>query len=197
MRLSQPIHSLCFWVRRFRAATAGSMSVEAAIVLPLLIWWYVAAFQFFEAYRERATNVKAAFTLADMITRETLPVDGSYIDGMGKVFAFLTNSDEATWIRVTSVKWKVEADKDGYFEVQWSYATRSHTPHTDSSLDALKSQIPNMSPNDTVVIVETHSSLVPIFEIGISDLDFDQFVVMRPRFVPTVLWGDRSASVSG
>ena len=28
-------------------------------------------------------------------------------------------------------------------------------------------------------------------------LDFDQFVVMRPRFVPTVLWGDRSASVSG
>ncbi|WP_343079668.1 hypothetical protein [Ostreiculturibacter nitratireducens] len=194
MRTAKLFRSLSFRFRLFRARTEGSMSVEAVLILPLLVWWYVAAFQFFEAFRERTVNEKAAFTITDMITRETLPVDANYIDGMGTVFDYLTNSDEQTWVRVTSVRWN---DNDKVHNVEWSYATRSQDTYNNGSIKQVANRIPAMAPNDTVVIVETHSSLAPIFEVGVSYLDFDQFVVMRPRFVPAVLWGDRSGNMSG
>lgn len=171
--------------RRYRSHSAGSMAVEAMLVLPLLIWWYIGSFQFFEAFSERNANTKAAYTLADTITRETLPVNAAYIEGLQKLFDYLTTSNEPTWIRVTSISWDSETNTS---VADWSYGTRGQTPHTDATLAALDGQIPMMAPTDTAILVKTHASLVPIFDIGLNDLAFGEFVVMRPRFVTRILY---------
>ncbi len=91
-------------LRLFRADTEGSGTVEAVIVLPMLLWWFITSFQFFEAFKERNVNIKAAFTLADTITRQNTDVDMTFINGLDAAFAYLTTSDEQSWIRVTSIK---------------------------------------------------------------------------------------------
>lgn len=201
MRISSIFRAIGQRYRFFRATTEGSMSVEAMLVLPLLVWWYVASFEFFEAFRERNANTKAAYTLADMITRESLPVNAAYIDGMGQVFEYLTLSDEPTRIRVTSITFKQTVGQPdptvGKFEVQWSHGTGTYTDHTTATLQLVKGHLPKMTPGDTAILVETYSSYVPIFRIGLDmqnnpdplgNLWFSQFVVMRPRFLPAITW---------
>ena len=43
------------WARDSR----GSMPVEGVIASTWLIWWYIASFQFFDAYRQKNINLKA------------------------------------------------------------------------------------------------------------------------------------------
>lgn len=178
-------------IRRFRNSTEASITVEALLLLPLLLWWYIAAFQFFDAFREKAVNIKAAFTLTDMISREQVSVNAAYINGLGKLFDYLTESDERTWIRVSSIEYR-QADpataKPEEHRVLWSYGTQSKPVHTNETIMLQKSRIPIMAHLDTVIIVETYSSLRPIIDIGLNDLEFEQFVVMRPRFGLAIAW---------
>ncbi len=170
-------------LRLFRADTEGSGTVEAVIVLPMLLWWFITSFQFFEAFKERNVNIKAAFTLADTITRQNTDVDMTFINGLDAAFAYLTTSDEQSWIRVTSIKKDLDTEE---LEVIWSKATDSKPDMDGAMLTLVKTQIPVMNPGDSVILVETHSSFSPIFNIGLNDMWFDQFVVMRPRFKPEI-----------
>ncbi len=45
------------------------MPVEGVIASTFLIWWYIASFQFFDAYRQKNVNQKGAYTVADLISR--------------------------------------------------------------------------------------------------------------------------------
>ena len=53
--------------RVFRDDTRGSMPTEGVMAATFLIWWYIASFQFFDAYRQKNVNLKAAYTIADMV----------------------------------------------------------------------------------------------------------------------------------
>ena len=44
--------------------TRGSMPVEGIMASTFLIWWYVASFQFFDAYRQKNVNLKVAYDIA-------------------------------------------------------------------------------------------------------------------------------------
>ena len=104
----------------FRIGENGSIPIEGVMAFTLLAWWYIASFQFFDAYRQKNINLKAAYTVSDLLSRETgpvatdpnsAPVDQAYINGMNTVFDYLTNSNRATWVRVSSVYWDDDAQK--------------------------------------------------------------------------------------
>ncbi len=179
MELLRKIGSWCRLLRRRSRSERGSLTVEAVLMLPFLLWWYMASFQYFEAFAQRSINIKAAYTITDRITRERGYVKDAYIAGMGSTFDYLTSSRDPTWIRVTSVKWDAGESK---FTVHWSYATRSNVPRTTETLQLVRGKIPTMSPSDSVILVETFSSFEPVFRVGLESLTFDQFVVMPPRF---------------
>lgn len=170
-------------LRIFRADTEGSGTVEAVIILPMLLWWFITSFQFFEAFKEKNVNIKAAFTLADTVTRQNTDINMAFINGLDAAFAYLITSDETSWIRVTSIKKDVTTEQ---LEVMWSKATDSKPAMDNAMLDLVKTQIPVMNAGDSVILVETHSSFEPVFNIGLNDMWFDQFVVMRPRFKPEI-----------
>jgi hypothetical protein len=188
---------------RFACDERATMSVEIVLMLPLLMLWLAASFVFFDVFRVNMVNEKAAYTIADMISRQTT-VDGDFIEGTNNVFDFLINRRGTTWLRVTSVKYKaadpVEGTPESY-EVQWSFATRGRQAFESADFVnlELEKRIPIMSDQETIIVTETFTGYRPPFNpfrISPFDLDdestpavfsdsfdFNTFLVTRPRFV--------------
>lgn len=171
--------------RRFGTDTSGSMPTEGVMAFTFLIWWYIASFQFFDAYRQKNINLKAAYTVADMISRETDMLDHTYVDGLNTVFDYLTFSNKPTWVRVSSVYWD-EAEQIN--KVAWSYATGSHEVQDNTTIQTKVNQIPVMPKGDTVIVVETFMAYEPIFSIGLEARWYDTFITTRPRFASQVVF---------
>lgn len=167
--------------RSFAGESRGSMPVEGILASTLLIWWYIASFQFFDAFRQKNVNMKAAYTIADMVSRVQPDdsVDSNYIEGLNTLFDYLTFSRKETWVRVSSVIWD---DIDNRYEIAWSYATGRVGGQTDTTIQNYASRIPNMPAGDTVILVETNMAYEPIFNIGLKAQWYTTFITTRPRF---------------
>lgn len=177
-------------LRRFCAETEGNLTVEAILMFPLLAWAYVATFAFFDAFQARSTNLKATFTVADMISRQIETIDADHIDGLLKVFNFLSNAaDDNTWIRVTSVVCVEQCDLDSrVLERDWSYATGANDALTEAEVKTYGDRVPVMPLNDRVIMVETFMTYQPVFNVGIPTLDMAELAITRSRFVPQLYW---------
>ena len=163
----------------------GTAPVEAVLIAPLLIWWLLAAFQYFDAFREKNANQKAAFAISDLISRETAEIDTAYIERMERVFDYLTLSRGESWIRVTSVYY--DAD-DGAYRQVWSVATKGRKPHNDVSIAMEANRIPVLPEGDTIILVETSTDYRPFFRIGLSAAALNNFVTVRPRYASQVVF---------
>jgi len=182
-------------IRAFYRDTRGTMVVEFVIMLPLLTTLLVAMVVYFDAFRTKSVNLKAAYTLSDMISREVPIIDGDYVDGLKIVFDFLVESPQPTWIRVSLIQFDTgdvdnpgDSSDDRYF-VRWSDATDGEPVHTDATIAAIKGDIPIMPHGDSVLIVESHMKYFPAFNVGLDPIDLDNRIVTRPRFAPPC-WED-------
>ena len=104
-------------IRRFAAATSGSLSVEMVLALPFLLWAWAGTYTFFDAYQARSINLKATYTIGDLLSRDNTSVDQGYIDGMAEVYDFLTYSPDAPEIRITVIRCIL---LEARLEVVWS-----------------------------------------------------------------------------
>lgn len=168
---------------RFRNDHRGSVGVEAVLIFPLLIWAYLAMFVYWEAFRIENTNTKAAYMLADMLSREFNPIDDDYIAGMEKVYAFLTRERFPTDIRVSSIGWD---DTTNNYRVIWSRSTGTRPELLTTDVEKMGAILPSFPSGDTIILVETDLRYTPTFNIGLAARDMTQFVYMRPRFISSV-----------
>lgn len=174
--------SLARRIRHFARDESAFISVEAILVMPLLIWVFMAMFVYWDAFRAQNTSVKASYVLADMISRESQPVNTAFINGMHQVFRYMVNTREQTWIRVTSVQYRQSDDR---YLVLWSRTTNStRAPqHTVTTMAQNRHRLPVLANSDTMIVVETWRNFTPPFQVGLSPRTFDEFSVMRPRFL--------------
>ena len=184
-RLPPLLRRLRVAISRFSRDNRGSITVEAMLVLPLWIWGYTMSYQFFDAFREQSVNLRAAYTISDMISREMVTVNDAYITGMDTLMESLIDRDQNVSLRVSSVTWSQMRER---FEIHWSRSTDAIAMPalTTTTLQLLKDSIPNMSDGDYVVIVETRVGYEPAFDVGMDTQTLSQFIVTRPRFVPKV-----------
>ena len=173
------------WVRAFRDDARGSVSVEFALIMPFLFWAFGASYVYFDGYRQSSVNLKAAFTIGDMISRETDPLNDAYMDSMYNLLNLMTRTPSDTTLRVTVVRW--DEDDDRYY-FDWSQTRGAVLPMTDADVIQMADKLPVMPDNERVILVETSNSFVPLFNIGMDTLSLDNFVFTRPRFAPQVLW---------
>jgi hypothetical protein len=175
------------FLRSFRDDTRGSVAVESIIVLPLLFWSLMAMYAFFDAYRQASLNVKAAYSIGDLLSRETNYITDDYLGSAHQLFDLMTRSKSASKLRVTVVKWN--EDKQIY-QRDWS-KTKGGVPElTNTDVKNLASKLPAMPNNERVIVVETWARYHPPFNIGINEQDLYNFVFTRPRFAPQLLWKD-------
>ncbi len=170
---------------RFADATHGAVSVEFVLAMPILFWAFTACFVFFDGYRQSAVNLKAAYTISDMISRETAGIDDNYIDSLQKLLTLMTRSGTDTALRVTIVQWDEDMNK---YHVDWSVARGYQAVLSDAALVGMKDRLPTMSDGERVILVETSNTFTPSFRVGLDETQLTNFVFTRPRFAPQVAW---------
>lgn len=167
----------------------GSVAIELILVVPLLFWAYIGLFVYFDAYRQQNVNIKASFTVSDMLSREFNPVDQNYIDELNNVLEWLTYGRQDTRLRVTVVVYDEANDEH---DLIWSAGADSTVPLTESEMRLqLTPAIPIMPDGDTAIVVETWASYRPLWSVGLpATTQLDNVVVISPRFVPQLLFDD-------
>ena len=94
------LKSLLARIKRFRQDTAGNGTIEFCLFMPILFWAYGASYVFFDAYRQSAMNLKAAYTVGDLISRETQAITPAYIDSLYNITKLLTRTDTPMSMRI-------------------------------------------------------------------------------------------------
>jgi len=178
---------LAGWARGFRDNTRGSLTAEFAIIMPLLFWAYGASYVFFDAYRQQSVNLKAAYTIGDLISRETQPINPDYIDSMYELTKLLIRSESPLAMRVTVLRWDQE---DAKYYLDWSQKRGWVSEISDSMVQSVAEKLPTMPDEERVILVETWNTWKAPFTVGLGEQSLENFVFTRPRFAPQVLWSD-------
>ncbi len=188
-RMPAALRRLRARIRRFGRAARGAVSVELALISPLLLTWYVGGYVFFDAFRADNQLTRASYAIADILSRQT-EINDQYIDGLNTMLDVMVTNSERVWTRVTSVTYTTA----GGYEVHWSYATGQHKPLTTRALRLLKldqTLLPKMADGESVLLVETHLPYNPPFNVKLTRRVLSNAVVMRPRFTSKVVNTDR------
>ena len=182
--------SLTNRIALFRDDVRGSASLEAAIITPILFFAFAAGFTFFEAYRAQAVAEKAAYSVSDMISRETLPIDGTYITTLRKIYRDLSGlSNAETALRITVMRWDEEDDR---FYIDWAKKRGDIPKLKNKDVSDYESELPPMVDNERIILVETASDYDPAFDVGLASRQIETFVFVRPRYAPQLVWDDGS-----
>ena len=163
----------------------GTIAIEAMIVLPLLFWTYLSMFSIFDAFRMYSINQKAAYTIGDAISRETVPIDGQYLEGAQDLFEYLARAQGKSSIRVSQVWYDAVADE---YHSDWSQVRGTVAALVDADVRNWHQKLPVLPNNERLVLVETWSDYDPPFNTGLEEREIRNFVFTRPRYAPRVCW---------
>ncbi|KEJ96776.1 hypothetical protein SAMN05444149_103322 [Pseudosulfitobacter pseudonitzschiae] len=183
MSFASPLH----WLRRFGRDEDGNVAIETIIIIPILFWTYLTMFAIFDSYRQYSLNEKAAYTIGDMISRQTTPLNDSYLDGTIALLKYLTrNRGQEPAIRVTSIKY--DANNDIY-KRDWSHTRGPGISALDNTdVKNWHDRLPVMLHNERIVVVETFVYYDPPFNTGLNNTTITNFVFTRSRYSPQALW---------
>lgn len=178
---------------RFGRDEDASITVEAVIILPILLWAFLVTFSWFDAYRAKSLALKANYAVSDLMSRETRVLDMDYLEGAEEVYEFLTRSGTDAWIRVTVVHCVKRCDKPNRkLKRDWSKATDNVGGLTNEEVrDYLEPMVPVIPSGERVIVVETSMLYDPPFSrklTGIGPTALNDIVMTRPRFAPQLCW---------
>ncbi len=111
---------------------------------------------------------------------------------MNTLFDYLTFSRLPTTIRVSSVFWDNDNDRNA---IAWSYGTGTKPGLTTTELQSQANRIPVMATGDYVIVVETFMAYEPIFNVGLDAQWFRQFITTRPRFTTCITWDKHDGTI--
>lgn len=181
-------------IRSFARDERGILLAEALVLLPMMIWGFLALFVYWDVYRTINVSQKAAYSISDLLSRQVV-VTTNFVDGLQQVLSFLTPGTQGSRMRITSLEFdegsniQTAWDGDDSYVLLFSRSPGGAVPeHTQASIQDLNLFIPSMDDLDSVIIVETWVDYTPDFDIGVleygpglQDQTFTQFIVTRPR----------------
>ncbi|MBI1416096.1 MAG: hypothetical protein GC146_02635 [Limimaricola sp.] len=192
------LHNL---IARLRDDEGGSIAVEAILMFPVLAWCYMATYIWFDAYRTQTTVLKSAYTVSDMLSRETQPITNTYLDSVWKVQKMLAHAGRNPKMRITEIERNYndntsDPNDSRVFNVVWSQTRGGAPVLTDTRLKELRDQIPTMPPGEKAILVETWSPYEPIMSVGLNAMVFQNFIITRPRFASQLCWSSKNSNWS-
>ncbi|MCP1168150.1 TadE/TadG family type IV pilus assembly protein [Limimaricola litoreus] len=177
--MSAPVRYLAGLTGRLRRHQGGAMIVELVIMLPLLLWCFTATWVFFDAYRTKAVNARAAYTIGDTLSRETGYVTPDYLLSLKTLQDFLVDG-RPTRLRVSVVGYDALLDR---YTVRWSIPTGTGLELLDgTALEDMRDRLPEIPGGEIVTLVESWIDYTPLFDVGLAPFTFEEMAVTRPRF---------------
>ena len=165
----------------------GAVAIEAMIMIPAILLVLASIFTLYDAFRQNTMHQKAAYTIGDMVSRETMSIDNDYIDGAQGVFKTLTRSSQESSVRI-SILYYDKATKT--FKLDWSKSRGDHQALTDSDVTNWSDRLPVLVDQERIIVVETYADYVPPFNTGLGTREISNFIFTRPRYAPQVTWTD-------
>ncbi|MEL6959058.1 MAG: hypothetical protein AAGL89_08935 [Pseudomonadota bacterium] len=175
-------------LRRFRREDEGSIVAETVIMFPTLFAAVLATFVFFDAFRNQAINLKAAYTISDAMSREDRLITNTMMNNLWMVHRFLTDSPSLTELRISVIQYDMDADE---VMVVWSRQKGGSGNYDWANLSDIgltQAQIPAMPHLETLIVVQTSVDYEPNFSIGLEGFSFDNVVFTRPRWAPQLCY---------
>ncbi|MBN9889226.1 TadE/TadG family type IV pilus assembly protein [Salipiger abyssi] len=181
-------------LRRFTRDSEGYITVEVAIMIPILFVLFAASWVLFDAFRQNAVDQKANYAIGDMLSRETEAIDAGYIDNTYRLLGLLTRNsveyvgNEAEYpldMRITIVSYRESNDK---YSVEWSAARGDAELLRTQDLDPYLPRLPSMMDSGQIILVETWEDYFPVFNVGLDPLVIRTYSFTHPRYAPQVLW---------
>ena len=167
----------------------GSVAVEAVIIMPALAAMYCASFVWFDAFRNKTLAMKATYAISDIISRQET-IDEPYLDGLQTTMDFLAHSYAEPKMRVSLIEYDLDVPEANKYRLVWSWSTNGKPKLTQTDLDSDTTWIPVMGDDETVVVTESFVFYQPVFRVGIADQVWENVMVTRPRFAPTLVKTD-------
>ncbi len=175
-------------IQGFLRDESGVLLAEALLLLPLLIWAFLALFVYWDLFRTMNVTQKAAYSIADLMSRQEVVTTG-FVDGLEEVLDFLTAGAPTSEMRITSMEYNSTTNK---YVLLFSRSTDAkYPPYNTAGLQTLNTpvkRIPTLDNLESVVIVETWVDYKPGFDTGVlnvatgvTDEIFTQFIVTKPR----------------
>lgn len=182
-------------MRRWRQDEDGSIAVETLMMVPLMVWAFLATIIYFDAYRTEAIAHKASLTIADMLSRETDYIDNDYMNGMRDLLKFLTLHDKTPQLRVTVVRFHdPNEDGVGLYRRVWSKnrGAMGNLTYAQVTEMGAAGKFPIMSHGERLILVETITNYVNRYNVmfvnPLEDFDVDTYTFISPRFAPRLCW---------
>ncbi|NIY78223.1 MAG: hypothetical protein HWE33_09835 [Rhodobacteraceae bacterium] len=195
MTLPNPKQILRKLTKAFHRDEAGSMSLEAMFMAPFLIFLLMFIYTFFAAFEAKTKANKANYTISDYISRQTDTIDANFLDGLGELYKFLNNEGDIS-MRVSAVQFVIDEDENEYYEMVWSYGIGDYSALSGDGVSVLEPRLPLMADGEEVVVVETLRPWMPLFRVGMAEMEFADIVTTKPRFASQVVFDDGSTEVN-
>jgi hypothetical protein len=174
----------------------GLVMVEGLLMMPLMVWALVAMFIYWDVFRTINVTQKAAYSVADLLSRQRNEISTDFANGLQKVVDFLTPGGHPVKLRVTSLECtsttgtKSCSATEGSYKLLFSFSPGSKvTPLTQAQIQAWKgTKIATLNNGESVFVVETEvhfkaqlSTMLMGLLVGVNDQTFGEFIVTRPR----------------
>ena len=164
----------------------GSISIEAVIALPMLVWAITATFVFWDAFKTLNVSQKATYTIADMLSREEVEITPTYLTAVHEIYDFLSESAGDNALRVSVVTMAVDPVTSAEtLELVCSEGVGGIQGY--DTIDPIRDRIPTLVVGDQMIVVETEQEWAPAFAVGLTSYRFREVALARPRFAPQLV----------
>jgi hypothetical protein len=174
----------------------GLILAEGLLMLPLVVWALVAMFIYWDVFRTINVTQKAAYGVADLLSRQKDEIPLTFADGLQKVVDFLTPGGHPVKMRITSFECEAPTGPgcttgNGSYKLLFSYSPQSKASvlnQADIQNWRISGKIPVLNNGESVYVVETEvafkaqlQTAIAGFMVGVDDAKYGQFIVTKPR----------------
>lgn len=184
--------------RSFLRDEDGVVLAETLLIIPFLIWTMVALFVYWDVWRTINIGQKAAYSVADLLSRQEDPIEPAYLANMQNILNFLTPGAPQRAMRITSFEY--DAGDDEYcllFSTSTNEAAAPKKTKTQIQEWRTAGRIPTLVDRESVFVVETWVDFTPAFDTGVLNIGptlnaatYGEFIVTSPRHRRLVLVGN-------
>lgn len=179
----------------------GLVLVEGLLMMPLLIWALIALFIYWDAFRTINVTQKAAYSVADLLSRQRDTIPTSFANGLQNIVDFLTPNGYPVKLRITSLECTSPNGtrqcnyNTGSYRLLFSFSPGNKVPPLTQTqiqqwkgTNATNGKIATLNNLESVFVVETSvefksqmSTVLMGFLVNVQDNTFGEFIVTRPR----------------
>lgn len=167
-------------MRGFFRREDGAITIESMLILPMVFWSVFTSYTYFDGYRQSSLNTKAAYAVADVLSRERNAVNDAYVNTLHDLMETMVSTRAPVSMRVSYLIFEADDGEDaepgdGTHDIVWSCVRgAAFQQMSEADEDYIKNALPTMPDNGRMIVVETHNTYRAPFNIGFG---FDDFVM--------------------